>query len=344
MSANITSMKFSVFGRGYDDTRADSGDGAVIDVNKYAMGAAYAVFDNTNQYLWIGCFGNGHAKGLLKYDVETFEEEAHTIPTTANEIDGLFHATNIDNNLALVTQGSNWWVFDLTDETIVASGSDSTLANYITWVGTPFDCTLNGTVFQITNVTDGQYYIYSITLDYSDGTVTYTQIGTNRTSGTFVSKDTIYMAYPTTWFYQNRVIEGVSPDGTQVWWRQAPEGGSLGFANVSLNGIGCKGRLYVPTYIYSSWRMGEYNGTRTPDFDTPKPARFFGKFESKPNIKSFVRSNDQKRIAFSTDIGMFCSNFEDLERITETNEKVLAINDSYIVTKLNDFYINVYTY
>ena len=70
MSANITNMKFSVFGRGYEDTRSDSGDGAVEDFNRYAMGASSAVFDSTGQYLWVGIFGNGHTAGLYKYDLE----------------------------------------------------------------------------------------------------------------------------------------------------------------------------------------------------------------------------------------------------------------------------------
>ena len=346
MSALIKEGKmcFSVFGRGYDDVRADSGEGAVEDFDRYAMGISYAVFDSTNQYVWLGCYGNGHTKGLLKYEIETFEEVSHTVPTTANEIDGLFHASNIDNNLGLVVQGSNWWVFDLTDDSVIANGSDANLPTYIQWSSSGNDCVLDGTTFKITNWSNGQYYIYSVILDYSDGSVTYTTIGTNRGAGAFVTKDIVYMNYPTTWFYQNRVIEGVSPTGVQVWSRQAPEGGIYGFANISLNGFGQKGLLYVPTFIYASWRMGEYRGTSTPDFETPKPLRVFGKFESEPKILKFARSNNQKRVAFTTDIGLFYSDYEELEKISEDSDKVLAINDNYIIASQSSFYIKVIKY
>lgn len=337
-------MSFSVFGRGYDDVRADSGEGAVEDFDRYAMGIAYAVFDSTNQYVWLGCYGNGHTAGLLKYEIETFEEVSHTVPTTANAIDGLFHASNIDNNLGLVIQGSNWWVFDLTDDTIVANGSDANLPSYIQWTSTPYDCVLDGTVFKISTIRDGQFSIFSLVLDYSDGTISYTQIGYNRSSGAFINKDLIYMNYPTTWFYQNRYIEGVTPSGSQMWDRQAPQGGLDGFTNVSLNGFGRKGRLFVPTFIYSSWRMSEYNGLTSPDFDTPKPIRVFGKFESEPNIQRFAHSNDQKRVAFTTNIGIYYTDYEELERIAEDTFKVLAINTNYIVTTEGDFYIRIYKY
>lgn len=347
MSATIREgkMSFSVSGFGFDDVRADSGEGAVQDVNKYAMGASMAVIDETGQYAWINCHGNGHAQGLLKYDLaDDFNELTHSIPTTANALNGLFHAQNVANNLGLAIQGSDWWVFDLTDETIVASGTDASLPTYINWIDAPYDCVLDGTVFKISMVRDGQKAIFATTFDYSNGTVTNTQIGINRSSGAFVNKDLVYMNYPVEWFTQNRYIETKYTDGTPFWDDLAPEGGSLGFPNVSMNGFGKKGRLYCPTFVYSAWRMGEYNGLRVPDFNTPKPIKVFGKFEDRPNILRFASSPDQKRVAFTTNIGLFMTDFEEVERITENSEKVLALSDEYLIADTNGFFINVYKY
>ena len=77
-------MCFSVFGRGYDDTRSDSGDGAVEEYDRFAMGICSGCFDSTGQYLWLGCYGNGHTAGLLKFDMDDdFNELAHSVPTGA---------------------------------------------------------------------------------------------------------------------------------------------------------------------------------------------------------------------------------------------------------------------
>ena len=343
MSANITSMKFSVFGRGYDDTRVSSGEGVIEEVDKYNIGIAYAAFDVTEQYVWLACIGNGHTAGLLKYDITSFTEVAHTVPTSANAC-CLFHPTNEVNNLGLVIQGSDWWVFDLTDDSITAYGSDANLPNYVTWTTGQFDCVIDGTVIKLSRIAQTRSTLWTVTLDYSDGTITYTQVGTDRCSGAFVNKDIVYMNYPPQWFYQNKSIEGKTVAGTTLWNDVATLSGSAGFADISMNGFGRKGRLFVPTMFHASWRMGEFNGTRTPDFETPKPIRVFGKFDSVPSLTYFAHSNEQKRVAFTTDLGVFVSDYEDIELISETVERVLTLSENYLVTKLSDYYINVYKY
>ena len=345
MSATIKEgkMSFSVFGRGYDDTRVSSGEGVEGEVDKYNLGIAYATFNDDGDKIWLACNGNGHTAGLLKYDVETFTEESHTIPTSAN-VCCLFHAPNVANNLGLVIQGSDWWVFDLTTEAITASGTDANLPNYVDWTSGQFDCVLDGTIIKLSRIAKTKSYLWTVSLDYSDGTISYASIGSDRCSGAFVNTNLVYMNYPPQWFYQNKSIEGKTVGGTTVWNHIASLSGNDGFADISMNGFGRKGRLYVPTQYYSAWRMGEYNGTRTPDFETPKPISLFGKFESMPTITQFAHSDEQKRVAFTTDLGVFVSDYEDIELLSEDTEKVLAINDNYVVTNIGDSYINVFKY
>lgn len=334
MSANIRSgkMNLAVFGRGYDDTRADSGDGTIEDYYRLALGASSACFDVTGQYLWVGCEGNGHTPGLLKFDAnDDFNEVVHTVPTGTVET-VILHASNVANNYGLVTQGNNWWVFDMTSEAVIASGSDATLGANILYTDTPYDCVLDGTKFFITKFyTSNQVSPKVIAFDYSNGTTTVTTISANRSGGAFINERLIYQYYASIWFYQNRYIEATTPNNIQAWGRMAPEGGSDGFKNVSLSGFGKNGKLYCPSNVYSAWRIGEYNGTRTPNFDTPRPIRVFGKFEDEPIIKTFAFSHEKTAVTFSTPIGCFVSDFEDVQKISDTFWEVFAISDTHAV-------------
>lgn len=330
MSATINEgkMSFSVFGRGYDDTRVDSGEGAVEDYNRYAMGICSGCFDSTGQYLWLGCYGNGHAAGLLKYDMDDdFTEVAHLVPTSSVAT-VVLHASNDNNNLGLAIQGSNWWVFDLTDDTVIASGTDANIPNYIDWNRLPLDCVLDDTTFLMSGyrTTRGTRYCYS--LDYSDGTFTVTQLsGYQRAGGAFINEGLIYLYYPAEWNWSNDSISGVTPTGTQVWEFQT----TGTFQKIQMMGFGKKGRLYVPSLVYSSWRLGEYRGTEVPDFETPKPLKIIGKFASKPSISRFEFSHEKKNVGFTTDIGVFVSDFEDMEKITDSSNAVYAVSDKYCV-------------
>ena len=330
MSATINEgkMSFSVFGRGYDDTRVDSGEGAVEDYNRYAMGICSGCFDSTGQYLWLGCYGNGHAAGLLKYDMDDdFTEVAHSVPTSSAAT-VVLHASNDNNNLGLAIQGSNWWVFDLTDDTVIASGTDASIPNYIDWGRVPYDVALDGTKFLITLPRSQKGTQAVLVLDYSDGTFTRTVLsGYQRAGGAFITPSLIYLFYPPEWFYQDAYISGVTPTGTQAWGYQT-EGN---FTKISMMGFGKKGRLYVPSLVYSSWRLGEYNGLKVPDFETPKPIKVIGKFASKPSISRFEFSHEKKNVGFTTDIGVFVSDFEDMEKISDSSDKVYAVSGNYIV-------------
>lgn len=328
MSANITDMKFSVFGRGYDDVRADSGDGAIEDYNRYAMGICSGCFDSTGQYLWLGCYGNGHAAGLLKYDMDDdFTEVAHSVPTSSVAT-VVLHASNDSNNLGLALQGSNWWVFDLTDDTVVASGSDANIANYIDWARTPFDVVLRDTTFYICQPRRTRGIKYIMTLDYDSGAFSASQLsGFQRSGGSFINDSLVYLFYPAEWNWSNDYISGVSTGASEIWGYQT----TGVFNNVQLMGFGRKGRLYVPSFVYGSWRLGEYNGTRVPDFETPKPIKLIGKFASKPTIADFQFSHEQKHVGINTDIGTFVSNFEDTEKIIDAGRSVFAVNDKYLV-------------
>lgn len=330
MSATIREGKmcFSVFGRGYDDVRADSGEGAIEDFNRYAMGVSTGCFDVTGQYLWLGCYGNGHTAGLLKYDMDDdFNELVHAVPT-AQTATVVLHASGDDNNLGLAIQGGDWWVFDLTDDTVVASGSDASIANYIDWARAPYDIALDGTKFYITAPRTQRGTPNVSILDYDSGSFSNIVLsGYQRAGGAFITDSLIYLYYPAEWQYQSDYISGVTPSGSEIWGYQ--EQGV--FTNVQLSGFGKAGKLYVPSNVYSSWRLGEYNGTRVPNFVTPKPIKVIGKFVSKPTISRFTFSHQKKQVAFTTDIGVFVSDFEDMEKLTDSSRPVIAVNDKYVI-------------
>ena len=323
-------MSFSVFGRGYDDVRADSGEGAIEDYNRYAMGVSTGCFDATGQYLWLGCYGNGHTAGLLKYDMDDdFTELVHAVPTTQDPC-VVLHASGDDNNLGLAIQGGNWWVFDLTDDTVVASGTDASIANYIDWARTPYDVALDGTKFYITAPRTQRGTPNVSILDYDSGSFSNIVLsGYQRAGGAFITDSLIYLYYPAEWQYHNDYISGVAPSGSELWGYQ----GQGVFTNVQLSGFGKKGRLYVPTNIYGSWRLGEYNGTRVPDFETPKPIKVIGKFPSRPTITAYAFSHEKKRVAFNANNGFFVSDFEDMEKLSDSSLNVIAVNDNYVIVE-----------
>lgn len=330
MSATIREgkMSFSVSGFGFDDVRADSGEGAIEDFNRYAMGISTGCFDATGQYLWLGCYGGGHTAGLLKYDMDDdFTEVAHTVPTSQSAC-VVLHASTDNNNLGLCIQGANWHVFDLTDDTVIASGSDANIPTYIDWTRAPFDVALNGTKFLITTPKTVRTTPIVMSLDYSDGTFTTTTIsGYQRAGNVFINSNILYLYYPAEWQYHNDVIEGVSPSGSGLWFGEA----TGTYDNVQMSGFGKAGRLYVPSFVYSAWRLGEYSGTRVPDFATPKPIKVIGKFTSKPKITRFEFSTQKKQVAFTSDIGIFVTDFEELEKITDDVKSVIAVNDKYVI-------------
>ena len=333
MSATIKEGKmcFSVFGRGYDDTRADSGEGAIEDYNRYGMGINSGCFDETGQYLWLACYGNGHTAGLLKFDMdEDFNELSHSVPTSASNL-VLFHASNVANNYGMAIQGSNWYLFDLTNDTVIASGSDSTLAN-VNWTSRPYDCALDGTKFLICVYRTSNSYPTVYTIDYSDSTVTSLQIGSQRAGGVFIDKDIIYQFYIPQWFYQAPYIEGRTPSGSLVWSYQAQA--NTNYDDIKQFGFGKNGNLYCPTNIYSSWRLGVYPAKSAPRlYETPKPKEIIGKFKSAPDINRFEFSHEKARVAFSTNIGVFVTDFKELERITDANNTVYAVSDNYVVVE-----------
>lgn len=344
---DVEKLKFSVFGHGFEDERNDSGEGVEEDSDRYAMGASSAVFDSTGQYAWIGCYGNGHSAGLLKYDMDDdFNELVHSVPTSSTAC-VVLHASNVANNYGLVIQGTDYIVFDLTNDTVVASGSDANLSSHIMWNGTPYDCYLDGTKFLISQ------YLYTqstghevVTIDYSANTVTYTTTtGAKRAGGGFINQNYMYLHYSPEWFYQNKYIEAVNMSGSQLWGYQAPQTGDDGFANVHMGGFGKNGKLYCPTKIYGSWRLGEYNGLSVPNFNAPKPKAIIGKAENKFSIKMFAFTHEKTRVAFTTpELGIFVTDFKDLEKISDDTFSVLAISDKYIIADESGFHINVYKY
>lgn len=326
MSLTIENEKFTIFGSGYEQTRNDSGDGGISILNRYGMGVNTACFDKTGRYLWFACYGNGHASGLFKVDLSNgFTEIQHGVPTDSSWCT-ILHAPTDDNNLGLCMQGSNWYVFDLTDDEVVASGTASGMPTGASASG--FDVALKGTKFYFTNFSSSRTTPSVTALDYDQNTYGTTVLSQYQRCGfPFITNESIYMYYPAEWQYHSDYIEAVTPSGTQIWGAQ----GSQLFSNVQLNGFGANGKLYVPSLVNSKWRLGEYDGTTAPDFNTPSPIRTIGEFESKPTISGFQFSHEKERVAFSSNLGVFVSDFNSLRLASATSYAILAVSPKYLV-------------
>ncbi len=335
-------MSFSVSGRGYDDTRVSSGEGVEEEIDRYAMNISDACFDSTGQYVWLACHGSGHTAGLLKYDIETWTEETHTIPTAQSGL-RLFKATNVDNNLGFAVQSGDWWVFDLTTDTVIASGTSADLNTWI--IGTSFiDVVLDGTTYIMTLARTTNGVISSLTFNYSDSTFSQINIANDQGGGYFINKSLIYYLYHPTWFNHYKSIYACDTFGNIQWADTALQSGSAGYPNISMWGFGMNGKLYLPTLFYSAWRIGEYNGSHTPNVVTPKPVRVFGKMRGEFEIKRFARANDEKRFAITTELGVFVSDLKDVILAHESQFNVLAVNDNYVICDETDNHLSVIKY
>lgn len=329
-------MSFSVFGRGYEDTRVSSGEGIESEEDRYAILTSGAVLDSTGQYLWIAKDGDSSNRKLVKYDLETFTDVGQTI-ITANDSYMLCHPTNVANNYGVAISGAyDWYVFDLTDDTIICSGNTPNVGIF---GHTCLDCILKDDKIYILGLVNGRANINEIVIDITNQTANKSIIISGRSSVCYTDDSHIFTNYPPQWYYQYKSIYLSDLVGNTVWSQQASDSGGNGYAHVELCGVGGNGKLYLPTEIYGAWRMGEYDTASVPDLTTPKPKRFFGKFKSRPSLEMLmypqrgIAYNDGRtRCAFSTNIGTYVTDFEEVELLTEEEGIIVyCMNDTHVV-------------
>ena len=323
-SIDIGKMKFSVFGRGYDDDRLDSGNGDVIVVDKIPFLANFGAIDETGQYAWLA---NG--SDVKKYDLTDLSEVSQSI--LSNVGTSLYHPCNVDNNYGVAFQGSTCTIFDLTDDTVIISGT-------VTYpVNLKSDVILDGT--KIWFVTEGQgrstNYVYS--LDITDLTMTQTTWSDTGVIG-FVTNSQICGYMPPQWYYQKEYIYGLSRDGSTLWTVTSAGQGSSAFPNIVSAGWCRNGRIYMPVLKYSSWRVGAFP-FRATDYETPKPISIFGKFADMPVMASptirysVVHSNGKNKTAFGTGSGVYWTDYKDLVLISSDISFPVAMDDNTILCK-----------
>lgn len=327
MSANIAigKLKFTVFGKGYDDERGNSGSG-VKEGEVLNYGSRYAEIDATGRYIWVaGDFG------IRKIDTFTWEEVSMgDIPNWMHYIN---HPKNVSNNYGFVSEISGYgadmtgYIFDLTTNEIISSG-DLTYRSG----GGQDDCILVDDVLIFASLTQGRASNYVTTLAIDDFTMTRTE-GIGRSFVGFTDNSHIYGYYPKEWFYQDSNISLITTSGVWVWDVQRSN-----FNNVAVGGLTRNGKIYVPSSIDGNWVLGEYPQTPAPDFDTPTPSRYFGVFNGYPNTVYNgvinVKYSTLRDIALicTSDTGIYMTDFEDVYRISDTNTtSALAINDEMAV-------------
>lgn len=326
MSATIEigKLKFSVFGKGYENTRNNSGSGAREgEVLNY--GSRYAEIDATGRYLWLcGDFG------IRKIDTFTWEEVS--MGDIPNWWGYLNHPKNVSNNLGIICenyqQSYAGKIFDLTTNEIISEGTFA----YPPSAGALEDCILVDDTILFATLTQGRATNYVKTLAIDDFTMTRTgEIG--RSIVGFTDNSHVYGYYPKEWFYQDNNISLITTSGSWVWDVQRSY-----FNNVAVGGITRNGKIYVASAIGGKWVLGEYPQTPAPDFDTPTPSRYFGEFSGYPNAVYSAAINVKystlrdMALICTSDTGIYITDFEDVYKISDANAKMaLAINDEMAV-------------
>lgn len=325
MSANIPvgKLKFSVFGRGYDDIRGNSGYGnKESDVHNIV--AEYCAIDITGRYVWIvgGMYIN-------KFDTETWASVPHSIPRSP-----IYHPCNVENNYGVVMpSNTRVIVFDLTSGEII---KDITTENPFTSSTGNQDCILVDDVIYLTNIANQQSAINVTKISLTDDTVTSMVMSGLYNCG-FADDDLIYGYWAKVWFSQVSRAYAWDLNLTEQWQIVEPST-SVSFAS-NLHGLCGNGYLYLPTPDNGTWGLGEYDAHSAPDLVTPAPIRVFGEFESRPQFQPYYCYNQGKtKAAFQTSIGTYYTDFSSIERLDDDetpNLRPLAMNDEFIISSFD---------
>ena len=340
MSATIDigKLKFSIFGSGFEDNRANSGPGDKGNVDKYALSASSAVLDNTGDFVWFGNHSNmSMTYGLHKYALATFTEVPHSV-TTDNTWAIVLHPNNTPNNLGICLQSGKWTVFDLTDDTVYQSITDPGFVNYFNYTR-EYDCIYDGTYIYVLSAYNMRAVERVWKFDISNGTYTVTQVLGNQGCSGFVDSDIIYGYEPPVWFSDPKKYFAVTKTGASIWSITT----YTGTPSVRMEGFGKDGYLYLPSKMYGSWRFGKYKGDITPDLESPKPISYFGKFNEAPVIVRKCYSDERTLVTLGTEIGTYITDFEDVFEVDEYHIPLCMSEDVMIATNETYDYIYVYT-
>lgn len=275
MSATIgkNDIKLSVFGRGFEDERTDSGTGESAPDEILNFPIYHACFDNTGAYCWLVV----NNVGLVKYETETWTDVGQSaVPSDPTVWTVLTHPTNVENNLGVaILDNTTAYIFDLTNDTVVAT---IPFTSYVSW-GNTYDCIKVGDKIHIIHLTKGNTNNNPlITLDLANLTCSFVNLSGSSDDG-FISDSLLYKVYTREWFYQTSTAYGTYFDGTNDWSTTGINRND----DVGQWGFGTNGRLILPVKAYGAWRFGIFDGTTAPVLVPPKPAKTFGRFKNMPD-------------------------------------------------------------
>lgn len=329
MSFSLENEKFTIFGNGYDSSRNDSGFGAttkILDMKVYS-----AAIDSSGAYAWFATNG-----GLKKYSTRTWTEVEQTIiPTNCICV---YHPSNVANNYGLATSadGTTAYVFDLTDDTLIAtiSGSFSTVADQIS----DEDCILVGDKIYIINRfyganTNDRLFVFDLSEMTFDNSVIIGGVGCNG----FINDSLIFANYTREWFYQTSTAFARTFNGGTLWSNTGVDNNS----NMTPWGWTGNGKLYLPVLIDGKWHYGVFDGTQNPGFNPVAPIRYFGTFDSRPDVAPYIAGNARAIYTAYTDgrtkgcllttQGVLLTDFNSVSVLSDTTIAPIAMNDRIVI-------------
>lgn len=263
--------KFVIFGSGYDNVRADSGDG----MTSFMYQCDYAAFDKTGSYLWVVTkHGDLADQKVRKIDTSTWEEVSHpweNMDVHSSIKGALTYVESEDSNLGIMVldNGSQMIVFDLTTDEVY--------------------CTVNGNIYNMEGYylrateKDGIIRIIGTTMDNS---MTNAPLATIDIANEAYALNAIAGGWTINSFYNDTDIilanrhygDRVATWGArindnsswpQIWW-------VAGYIDdVKMDSFASNDQLFFPTKtVGDMWQYGKYNVP--PDISTPSPITVFG--------------------------------------------------------------------
>lgn len=333
MSANIgtNKLKFSVFGKGFDDTRNDSGDGYAETVDNYAISEMTGAIDQTGEFVWFA------RSGLVKKRVDDMTTVAQSVYNGSTS-SFVGKPCNVDNNYGFfMNEDNEFKIFDLTDGTIIQSGTQTNLY-YI--CSRTCDIILVGTKIYLITLSPQRWDQYIAWFDITDGTSSCTFFDGQVAISGFADESTILVQNIPQWFSDSKGLSAYNLSHVRKWLLWADIQGGGGFPNCEYKGFGANGKMYLPVKTYGKWRMGVFSASHAPSINgTPHPISTFGEFASQPDF--YWRNNQRyglaftdgkKDVAFLTNLGLYWSDFKDVIKITSDEEIPIAMNDKVIFT------------
>lgn len=334
-------MRFSLFGRGYDDERSDSGTGEIPDVDYMNFPCDFAEFDQTGQYCWITSFRDDK---LYKFDTSAspWTEVSHTIPANIYK-----QGTSYNNTSWLVRiKGTNTGIVEnhADDELVFFDLTSDTILQTISLNGTAIATDLDLGIPQAVRAGNVVYIVAGeITDNATAKVIAVNTVGQTVTSSQILGApflgmydNTNFISYDSpTWFSHYAKVYGVSVlDGSHVFELTASQSGSEGFSKVGyMSAIPVNGFLWYPTKIYANWKLGRYK--IPPNIEKPVPLELVGNMDSGILAKRAIVRDDGLYATFRIADSVFVTDFKEVNPLyTGASPDDLtpkAISDEWIV-------------